>query len=134
MPALLRLLAITSRTRYAGLPLFSPAMTWARSASAWLAGSLGVGMVGYVAFEGLSWIDAFLNAAMLLGGMGPVNSPQSFGGKLFAGLFALYAGLVFYSYRGVVVHTPFAPPHAPFPLERKGLTKAPECAGSAASA
>jgi hypothetical protein len=52
-------------------------------------------MVGYVAFEGLSWIDAFLNAAMLLGGMGPVNPPQSFGGKLFAGLFALYAGLVF---------------------------------------
>ena len=102
--------------------------------AALLAGSLGVGMVGYVAFEGLSWIDAFLNAAMLLGGMGPVNPPQSFGGKLFAGLFALYAGLVFYSYRGVVVHTPFAPPHAPFPLERKGLTKAPECAGSAASA
>jgi hypothetical protein len=63
--------------------------------AALLAGSLGVGMVGYVAFEGLSWIDAFLNAAMLLGGMGPVNPPQSFGGKLFAGLFALYAGLVF---------------------------------------
>lgn len=60
-----------------------------------LAGSLAVGMVGYVACEGLSWIDAFLNAAMLLGGMGPVNPPQSFGGKLFAGIFALYAGLVF---------------------------------------
>jgi hypothetical protein len=52
-------------------------------------------MVGYVAFEHLSWIDAFLNAAMLLGGMGPVNAPQTDGGKLFAGLFALYAGLVF---------------------------------------
>jgi len=60
-----------------------------------IAGSLGAGMVGYVAFEHLSWIDAFLNAAMLLGGMGPVNAPQTDAGKLFAGLYALYAGLVF---------------------------------------
>jgi hypothetical protein len=60
-----------------------------------LVASLMMGMIGYVTCEGLSWIDAFLNAAMLLGGMGPVNPPQSFGGKLFAGLFALYAGLVF---------------------------------------
>lgn len=57
--------------------------------------SLTIGMVGYVFLEGLSWIDAFLNSAMLLGGMGPVNPPQTFSGKLFAGLFALYAGLVF---------------------------------------
>jgi hypothetical protein len=64
-------------------------------AAALLAVSLAVGVAGYVALEGLPWIDAFLNAAMLLGGMGPVNPPQSFGGKLFAGLFALYAGLVF---------------------------------------
>ncbi|RYZ94791.1 MAG: hypothetical protein EOO68_19655 [Moraxellaceae bacterium] len=60
-----------------------------------LAVSLLLGMIGYVVFEGLSWIDAFINAAMLLGGMGPINAPQSFAGKLFAGLFALYAGLVF---------------------------------------
>lgn len=60
-----------------------------------LAFSLLIGMAGYVRFEGLSWVDAFLNASMLLGGMGPVNPPQSFAGKLFAGLFALYAGLVF---------------------------------------
>jgi hypothetical protein len=60
-----------------------------------LAGSLGIGMIGYVAFEHLSWIDAFLNASMLLGGMGPVNPPQTVAGKLFAGLYALYAGLVF---------------------------------------
>ncbi len=52
-------------------------------------------MAGYVAFERLSWIDAFLNASMLLGGMGPVNAPQTVAGKLFAGLYALYAGLVF---------------------------------------
>ena len=57
--------------------------------------SLLIGMLGYVVFEHLSWIDAFLNSAMLLGGMGPVNAPQSAAGKLFAGLYALYAGLMF---------------------------------------
>ena len=60
-----------------------------------LAGSLGAGMAGYMACEDLSWTDAFLNAAMLLGGMGPVNPPQTEAGKLFAGAYALYAGLVF---------------------------------------
>jgi len=57
--------------------------------------SLGVGMLGYGHFEGLPWIDGFLNSAMLLGGMGPVNPPLTAAGKLFAGIYALYAGLVF---------------------------------------
>jgi len=57
--------------------------------------SLAIGMVGYAYFENLSWLDAFLNSAMLLGGMGPVNPPKTDGGKLFAGIYALYAGLVF---------------------------------------
>jgi hypothetical protein len=57
--------------------------------------SLALGMTGYVRFEHLSWLDAFLNSSMLLGGMGPVNAPVTASGKLFAGLFALYAGLVF---------------------------------------
>jgi len=60
-----------------------------------IAFSLAVGMTGYVWFEHLTWLDAFLNAAMLLGGMGPVNAPVTNAGKLFAGMFALYAGLVF---------------------------------------
>ena len=60
-----------------------------------IAFSIAVGMSGYRGFEHLSWLDAFLNAAMLLGGMGPVNPPVTDGGKLFAGIFALYAGLVF---------------------------------------
>ena len=51
--------------------------------------------MGYVSIEHLSWIDAFLNAAMLLGGMGPVDPPKTDAGKWFAGLYALYAGLVF---------------------------------------
>ena len=57
--------------------------------------SIALGMAGYVGLEHLRPLDAFLNAAMLLGGMGPVNAPVTDGGKLFAGLFALYAGLVF---------------------------------------
>jgi len=60
-----------------------------------LAVSLAGGMLGYVLCEGLSLADAFLNAAMLLGGMGPVNPPQTLAGKIFAGCYALYAGLVF---------------------------------------
>src|SRR4051812_46695670 len=57
--------------------------------------SLLIGMIGYHAFEGLPWIDGFLNSAMLLGGMGPVDPLKTEGGKLFAGFYALYAGLVF---------------------------------------
>ena len=57
--------------------------------------SLLGGMAGYMAFEGMGALDAFLNAAMLLGGMGPVNMPVTNAGKLFAGMYALYAGLVF---------------------------------------
>jgi hypothetical protein len=67
--------------------------------------SLFVGMIGYHYFERLSWLDAFLNATMLLGGMGPVESPQTDVGKLFAGFYALYSGLVFLVAAGVV----FAP-------------------------
>ena len=57
--------------------------------------SVGIGMAGYCGFEKLSALDGFLNTAMLLGGMGPVNPPVTPAGKLFAGFFALYAGLVF---------------------------------------
>jgi hypothetical protein len=64
-------------------------------AAAVLAVSLLVGIVGYHAFERLSVIDGFLNSAMLLGGMGPVDPPKTNAGKLFAGFYALYAGLVF---------------------------------------
>jgi hypothetical protein len=65
--------------------------------------SLLIGIAGYMHYEQLPWRDAFLNAAMLLGGMGPAESPQTAGGKLFAGLYALYAGLVFLVATGVVI-------------------------------
>ena len=69
--------------------------------------SVGIGMAGYMGFEHLAWDDAFLNTAMLLGGMGPVDPPRSEGGKLFAGLFALYAGLVFIA-TAALLFAPFA--------------------------
>lgn len=75
------------------------------AALAVLAVSLAMGMVGYEYFENLPWRDAFLNAAMLMGGMGPVDAPRTNGGKIFAGLYALYAGLVFLAAAGLV----FAP-------------------------
>lgn len=64
-------------------------------AAALLIVSLAVGVAGYWYFENLPPLDGFLNSAMLLGGMGPVNPPSTSGGKLFAGIYALYAGLVF---------------------------------------
>jgi len=65
--------------------------------------SLFIGMLGYRIFEDLNWIDAFLNAAMLLGGMGPVDAPGSFGGKLFAGVYSLYCGLIVIFVAGIVL-------------------------------
>ena len=56
--------------------------------------SLVIGMIGYHTFERLSWVDAFLNSAMLMGGMGPVSILQTTTGKLFAGVYALYCGMV----------------------------------------
>jgi hypothetical protein len=67
--------------------------------------SVAIGMAGYEHFEHLAWRDAFLNAAMLLGGMGPVETPVTDDGKIFAGIYALYAGLVFL----IAVATMFAP-------------------------
>ena len=57
--------------------------------------SLAIGMFGYHFFDQLPWVDAFVDASMLLGGMGPVHALQGDAAKIFAGIFALYAGLVF---------------------------------------
>jgi hypothetical protein len=69
--------------------------------------SLALGMTGYHWLEHLSWTDSFLNASMLLGGMGPVNPPISTAGKLFAGCYALYCGLIVLIATGVIL-TPVA--------------------------
>ena len=65
--------------------------------------SLAIGMAGYSYFEALAWRDSFLNSAMLLGGMGPVNAPVTDGGKVFAAFYALYAGLVFIFITGLLL-------------------------------
>jgi hypothetical protein len=65
------------------------------AAAGLVAVSLVVGMWGYEHYEHLPWRDAFVNTAMLLGGMGPVDALKTNGGKMFAGFFALYAGGVF---------------------------------------
>jgi hypothetical protein len=67
--------------------------------------ALGTGMLGYHYFEGMPWIDAFANAAMILSGMGPLTALTTAKGKLFAGFYALFSGLVFV----VVMAIVFAP-------------------------
>lgn len=57
--------------------------------------ALFIGMVGYHFFEDMPWIDAFLNASMILSGMGPAHTMNTTGGKLFAGCYALFSGLAF---------------------------------------
>jgi hypothetical protein len=70
-----------------------------------IAGSLGLGMLGYHVFEKMAWIDAFVNAAMILSGMGPVATLQSDGGKIFAGCYALFSGIALITIMGII----FAP-------------------------
>jgi hypothetical protein len=67
----------------------------ALSAFAMVAGSLLIGIIGYHVTENLSWLDSFVNASMILGGMGPVNELKTEAGKIFAGCYALFAGIVF---------------------------------------
>jgi hypothetical protein len=68
-------------------------------------GSLLIGILGYHFLEGLAWIDALVNASMILGGMGPVDALHTNAGKLFASFYALYSGMVFLVAVGII----FAP-------------------------
>jgi hypothetical protein len=68
-----------------------------------IAGSLVMGILGYHFLEGLAWIDSLVNAAMLLGGMGPVNELHTNAGKLVASFYALYSGIVFLVSVGVIL-------------------------------
>jgi len=69
--------------------------------------SLAIGVLGYRFFAGLTWIDALMNAAMILGGMGPVNELSTNSGKLFATFYALYSGVAFLAIAAVLI-APFA--------------------------
>lgn len=70
-----------------------------------IAGSLAIGMLGYHWTQHLGWVDAFLNASMILTGMGPVTPMTTNAGKIFAGLYALFSGVTFLGVVGVL----FAP-------------------------
>ena len=74
-------------------------------AAAIITGSLGIGILGYHFSEGMSWLDAFVNAAMILSGMGPLGPLQHDAGKWFAGFYALFSGVAFITTIGVL----FAP-------------------------
>lgn len=69
-------------------------------ASGFISVALGVGMIGYHVLESLSWTDSFLNASMILGGMGPVDPMKTSAGKIFAGCYALFSGLTFIGLAG----------------------------------
>ena len=69
--------------------------------------ALGIGVLGYHELEGIPWIDAILNASMILGGMGPVTPLKTTGGKLFASAYALFSGLVLIGVMGIIL-VPFA--------------------------
>lgn len=64
--------------------------------------ALVIGISGYHGFEGLSLIDSLLNASMILSGMGPVTTPVTVGGKLFASFYALFSGIVFLTVAALV--------------------------------
>jgi len=65
--------------------------------------SLLIGILGYAHFEGMGWLDAFLNASMILSGMGPADTLKTSGGKLFAGCYAIYSGLMVIFVTGIVL-------------------------------
>jgi hypothetical protein len=65
--------------------------------------SLAIGSAGYHYFENIEWVDALLNAAMILTGMGPVNAMQSTSGKLFATFYALYSGIAFLTMMAIML-------------------------------
>lgn len=72
-------------------------------AAAVIIGWLALGTAGYAVFEGLPLIDAYLNAAMILSGMGPVNPLQHDGAKIFAGLYAIASGLLIFGIAGLAL-------------------------------
>lgn len=64
--------------------------------------SLIVGMCGYRYFEGMSWVDAYANAAMILSGMGPISPLNTDAGKIFAGTYAIFCGIFFLIFIAII--------------------------------
>lgn len=124
--------AVVRRTR----PLPHPRVFWRRFlrnaaiASVIVGGSLGIGVLGYHLAEGLPWLDALVNASMILSGMGPVDPLRHTAGKWFAAFYALFSGVMFITTVGVL----FAPVfhrflhrfHLDIQEERQGDGTSPE--------
>jgi hypothetical protein len=72
-------------------------------ASVIIIGSLLLGVFGYHYIEGLTWVDALVNASMILGGMGPVDVLHTAAGKIFASFYALYSGIIFLVSVGIIL-------------------------------
>ena len=72
-------------------------------ASCLILAALGLGVVGYRLSEGLTWLDALLNASMILGGMGPVSTLHTVVGKLFASVYAIFSGMAFLATAAILV-------------------------------
>jgi len=64
---------------------------------------MAIGIAGYAYFEGMSFVDAFVNAAMILSGMGPIGELKTTAGKVFAGLYAIFSGLIIIIATGFVL-------------------------------
>jgi hypothetical protein len=65
--------------------------------------AVGLGTLGYHTVGRLNWIDSFLNASMILSGMGPVDRMETTAAKLFAAFYALFSGLIFIGVIGIVL-------------------------------
>lgn len=72
-------------------------------ALALIAGSLAIGILGYQHYAGLPFVDSLLNASMILGGMGPVDVLTTNTAKIFAACYALFSGIVFLAFAGIII-------------------------------
>lgn len=89
-------------------PLSHQAFLWrvvrhALASGALVGLALGIGVLGYRYFGGLAWVDALLEASMILGGMGPIQTPHTVAAKLFASFYALFSGLAFIAVAGLMI-------------------------------
>jgi hypothetical protein len=82
-------------------------------------GGLAIGMAGYAGIEGMGLVDSFVNAAMILSGMGPVGELHSAAGKIFAGCYAIFSGLVIVIGVGFILGPVFHRVLHRFHVERK---------------